>query len=89
MSEVNGTNLEQRLAELERRVAQLETTQAKGHSEQDWRRTVGMFSGDDGMKEIVDAALAYREADRERARKHYARLDEAKARRKAKQKKKA
>jgi hypothetical protein len=32
----------------------------------DWRRSIGMFSGDEVMKRIDDAALAYRQADRER-----------------------
>lgn len=74
-----SASLEKRIAELERKVAQLEVAQANGSPAKDWKSTFGMFSGDEGMKEIDDLALAYREADRERARRRFARADKKKA----------
>ncbi len=62
------TSLEARVAALEERVATLTaaaTTDAEGEA---WRRTFGMFAGDEVMKRILDGALAYREADRRRTR---------------------
>lgn len=76
--------LEQRVAELERQVVELQSAVKNGGQVQDWRSTVGMFSGDEVMKRICAAALAYREADRERARRRFAKADRAKARRVAK-----
>lgn len=60
--------LEERVAALERQVAMLLAQQSTGKPAKDWRSTLGMFSNDKGMKEITDAALASREADREAAR---------------------
>ena len=62
---------------LEKRVAQLETQVAELQSElnstgrkngKDWRRTIGMFTDDDGMKAILEEARKIREADRRKAR---------------------
>jgi hypothetical protein len=64
--------LEQRVSELERQVAELRTTRANGEPVKDWRRTIGMFTGDAAMKEIFDEAMRFREKDRERARRRYA-----------------
>jgi len=35
----------------------------------DWRRTVGMFTDDPGMKELFAEAIKLREADRRKARR--------------------
>jgi hypothetical protein len=59
--------LEERVAALERQVAQLLAQQNAGKPPKDWRDTLGMFTDDDVMKQITDAALAYRAADREAA----------------------
>ena len=64
--------LEERVADLERQVAQLRQAQANGSPAKDWRRTVGMFTGDEGMMEIFNEAMKIRERDRERARRRYA-----------------
>ena len=64
--------LQRRLAALEEQVASLKTAAALRPAK-DWRRTIGMFTGDEMMKQIMDEALKYRERDRERARRRYAR----------------
>ena len=58
--------LEERVAALETKLALLTAPWLKPPQPKDWRRTIGMFSGDEVMKRIDDAALAYRQADRER-----------------------
>ena len=63
------STLEERVMTLEHQVAELQTALANGTRPRDWRRTVGMFAGDDVMKRICDAALKSREEDRERARR--------------------
>jgi hypothetical protein len=40
-----------------------------GVPEMDWRRTVGMFSGDEGMKRIDQEGRKWREAERRKARR--------------------
>jgi len=64
--------LEERVATLESEVAALKSPLATPKRRKDWRRTLGMFGDDEVMKRIFDAALEYREADRERARRQYA-----------------
>ncbi|HEV3262397.1 MAG TPA: hypothetical protein VG013_36435 [Gemmataceae bacterium] len=61
--------LEQRVAALEGQVADLRAALANGAGLKDWRRTMGMFAGDEVMKQIFDEALKFREADRARARR--------------------
>ena len=61
--------LEQRVAALEQKVAQLANAQGNGPAKDDWRQTIGifthaipwlrtmdLFAGDAGMKEIFDEA---------------------------------
>jgi predicted nucleic acid-binding Zn-ribbon protein len=62
--------LERRLKALESHVAQLqdEVRSARSGREKDWRRTIGAFTDDEGMKEILREALRLREADRKKAR---------------------
>jgi hypothetical protein len=53
--------LEARVATLESKVEQL----LRGSGRQkDWRRTLGMFAGDELMREINDEGRKIREADR-------------------------
>jgi hypothetical protein len=61
--------LEERVAALERQVAELRAALANGARQKDWRRTIGMFTGDEVMKRIDAGALAFREADRRKARR--------------------
>jgi hypothetical protein len=72
--------VEERLTALEKEVAELRRLVQKLPIK-DWRSTIGIFSGDSGMREIFEEGMKIREKDREKARKHYARLDEAKKRR--------
>ena len=60
--------LEERVAALEQQVAELKSAIGNGAQTKDWRRTLGMFTGDEVMKRIDEAALKYREMDRKRAR---------------------
>ena len=65
------SSLEERVATLESEVAALKAPRVKPRRKKDWRRTLGMFGDDEVMKRIFDAALAYREADREQARRKF------------------
>jgi len=66
---MSQSTLEQRVAALEREVAELRTVLANGGQIKDWRSTVGMFSGDEGMKRIDEAGRRWREAERRKARR--------------------
>ncbi len=59
------SEMEQRLAALERQVDELKSTAALRPAK-DWRRTIGMFAGDEMRKQIMGEALKYRERDRRR-----------------------
>jgi len=64
------TSIEQRLAVLESRVNELQEAlrAAQQQPAKDWRRTIGAFTGDEGMQEIMREAMRLREADRKKAR---------------------
>ena len=62
-------SLEDRVAALEKEVTQLKAALANGARAKDWRRTIGMFTGDEVMKRIDEEAQKYREKDREKARR--------------------
>jgi hypothetical protein len=64
-------DLRERVAELEKQVAELraELASVRQAPEKDWRRTIGMFDGDEGMRELFDEAMKIRDADRRRARR--------------------
>jgi hypothetical protein len=61
--------LEQRVAVLEQQVAELKAQGRNGRDQKPWLRVLGMFAGDEGMKEIFEEALKLREQDRQRARR--------------------
>ena len=61
--------LENRVNELEKQVAELQATLKNGPAPNDWRRTIGMFTGNAGMLEVFQEAVHAREADRRRARR--------------------
>ncbi len=65
-------NLEERVARLEEQVARLVANSSKPGPD-DWRKTVGMFTDDEGMLQLFKDALALREKDRARARRQAAR----------------
>jgi hypothetical protein len=70
--------LAQRVAALEKKVAALEAAVADRGWEKDWRQTIGMFAGGEVMKRIDEEALAYRERDREKARRRFAKAEQKK-----------
>ena len=61
--------LEKRMERLETQIAQIQKElQEVQRAGKNWRRTIGMFTDDDGMKSIFREALKLREADRKKAR---------------------
>lgn len=64
MAELTLEVVAKRLADLERKVAEL----AGKPAPKDWRRTVGMFEGSEFMARVDAEVLAAREAEREAAR---------------------
>ena len=60
--------LEQRVAVLEKQMAEVKSERANGNREKPWLRTMGIFAGDEGMREIFEEALKIRENDRRKAR---------------------
>ena len=81
MAQANG--LEQRVAELERQVQELRRAINDVRDGKDWRRTIGMFAGDEVMKEIDEAGRRIREADRQKARRAAERAERRQAERAA------
>ena len=66
---MSNRSVEARLATLESRVARLQEEVNTGRrSAKDWRRTIGIFTEDGGMKEILREALKLREQDRKQTR---------------------
>jgi hypothetical protein len=59
----------ERLAAVERQIAELRHVLVNGSQEKDWRSTIGMFTGDKVMKQIDEQARKIREADRRKARR--------------------
>jgi predicted nucleic acid-binding Zn-ribbon protein len=64
------TTLRKRIDELELQISRLqdEVRAAKRERAKDWRRTMGAFTDDEGMQEILREAMRLREADRKKAR---------------------
>jgi regulator of replication initiation timing len=60
--------LEERVAELERQVATLKAQVATLIKPNDWRSVVGMFAGDEVMKQILEQGRKIREEDRRRTK---------------------
>jgi hypothetical protein len=69
------SKLEKRLAALERQMAQLQAKVDKLEQPNDWRSTLGMFAGDEVMKQIFEEGRKIREKDRQKARKAAARTE--------------
>ena len=62
---MSEATLEERVATLEKLVAELMHKADTSVRKKDWRRTVGMFDGDSIMQEIIDEGRRVREADRQ------------------------
>lgn len=62
-------SLEERVATLERTVAQLMSKTSMEPGRDEWRKTIGMFRDDPVMRQIDEEGRKIREADRERARR--------------------
>jgi hypothetical protein len=62
-------SLEERVVRLEGLVEKLRAGRTSGRRRRDWRRTIGISTGDALMLEIDKEALKYREADRRKARR--------------------
>jgi hypothetical protein len=71
-------SLEQRVAALERELAVLKSRRGNGRAK-DWRRTIGIFTDNPGMKELFTEAMKLREADRRKARQRQQRKRPAKS----------
>ena len=65
------TNLEDRVATLEKQVADLMERILAPPPESDWRSTIGMFKDDPIMRQVDEEGRKIREADREQARRDY------------------
>jgi len=65
MSSLTLENLEQRLTALEKEVAQMRVAEQIPLRFKDWRKAIGMFPGNDSMKQIDEAGREIREADRQ------------------------
>lgn len=60
--------LEERMNALEKRVEELQAQVQKLARPKDWRNIVGIFEGNEGMKQIFEEARKIREEDRRRTR---------------------
>ncbi|MGD0518090.1 MAG: hypothetical protein ABSA26_11205 [Thermoguttaceae bacterium] len=62
--------IERRVKSLELQVAQLQDKlrSAQNGKTKDWRRTIGAFTDDDKLKEILRESMRLRESDRKKAR---------------------
>ena len=64
---MSRATLEERVAVLERQVSALLANRAGTGRAKDWRRTRGVFTGDDLMKQIFEEGRKIRVAERKRA----------------------
>jgi hypothetical protein len=61
--------VEERLSELESHVAELQAVlRCAQRPGKDWRKTIGAFTDDPGMQQILKDAMRLREEDREKSR---------------------
>jgi len=68
---MSETTLENRVARLEKQVAELMQQVLKPPVEKNWRGTIGMFADDPVMREIQEEGRKIREADREQAKRDH------------------
>jgi len=65
---MSRATLEERVAVLERQVGALLANHAGTGRAKDWRRTRGVFTGDDLMKQVFEEGRKIRDAERKRSR---------------------
>ncbi len=65
MAELTLESLAERVAALEASLSQMRLPEPSEPRRKNWRRTLGMFAGDEVMKEIFQAGRDIREADRQ------------------------
>lgn len=61
-------SLKTRVESLESEVARLKDELRASRTGKDWRRTIGAFTDDDGMKDLLKEAMRLRTADGKKAR---------------------
>jgi hypothetical protein len=71
--------LEERGAALEHQLAEIRAAEKWAARPKDWRRTIGIFTGDTGMQQLFDGALKLCEVDRARARRRQGKSRRAKS----------
>ena len=59
--------LEKRVSSLEKQISKLVESTATGIKWPDWRSTIGVFTDDPQMQQILSSALKIRKGDRKRA----------------------
>jgi hypothetical protein len=64
---MSRATLEERVAALERQIGALLAKHAETGRSKDWRRTRGVFTGDDFMKQVFMEGRKIRAAERKRA----------------------
>jgi hypothetical protein len=64
---MSRATLEERVAALEKQVGALLANRAETGRAKDWRRTRGLFTGDDLMKQVFEEGRKIRDAERKRA----------------------
>lgn len=72
---MSSLTIEERVAALERKLAQLQDVSGPSVETKDWRSTIGMFADDPVMKEIDEEGRRTRERDRRDAGEHLPRED--------------
>ena len=61
-----SSSLQERVAAVERELAELKVRGGNGRVK-DWRRTIGIFTDNPGLKELFAEAMKLREADRKKS----------------------
>ena len=63
-----SVSLQERVKILESQVDKLQSQLRTVRKSKDWRRTIGAFTDDEGMQQILKDAMRLREADRRKIR---------------------
>jgi hypothetical protein len=66
---MSTVTLNARVAKLEKQVAQLLARTPPQPGQDDWKKVVGMFDGDEMMERIIERGAAIRRAERRKAKR--------------------